>query len=57
MKILQDKFDYNNISVAEHIELFIKEGNDLKSAIKLVAKMRNVPKSEIYNDYHKIGRD
>lgn len=49
--------DYNNISVAEHIELFIKEGNDIKTAIKLVAKARNVPKSEIYNEYHKLGRD
>ena len=52
-----DKIEYNNISIAEHIELFIKEGNDLKSAIKLVAKERNVPKSEIYNEYHKLGRD
>ena len=39
--------DYNNITVAEHIELFVKEGNDIKTAIKLVAKERNVPKSEI----------
>lgn len=52
-----EKIDYNNISIAEHIELFIKEGNDLKNAIKLVAKERNVPKSEIYNEYHKLGRD
>lgn len=52
-----EKLDYNNISIAEHIELFIKEGNDLKNAIKLVAKERNVPKSEIYNEYHKLGRD
>lgn len=45
--------DYNKISIAEHIELFVKEGNDIKTAIKLVAKERNVPKSEIYNAYHK----
>ena len=49
--------DYNNVSIAEHIELFVKEGNDIKTAIKLVAKERNVTKSEIYNEYHKIGRD
>ena len=52
-----DKIDYNNISVAEHVELFIKEGHDIKTAIKLVAKERNVPKSEIYNAYHKIGSE
>lgn len=51
------KTDYNNISIAEHVELFVKEGNDIKNAIKLVAKERNVPKSDIYSEYHKIGRD
>ena len=52
-----ETIDYNKVSVAEHIELYIKEGNDIKSAIKLVAKERNVSKSEIYNEYHKLGRE
>ena len=47
----------NNITIAEHVELFVKEGNDIKTAIKLVAKERNVSKSEIYNAYHQIGSE
>ena len=50
-----ETLNYNNISLAEHIELFVKEGNDLKNAIKLVAKARNLPKSVVYNEYHKLG--
>ncbi len=52
-----EKQDYSSISIAEHIEMFVKEGNDLKTAMKLVAKERNVSKSEIYNLYHKKESD
>lgn len=47
---------YDKLSVIEHVNLFIKEGYDVKEAIKLVAKERNVPKSDIYNEYHKKGK-
>lgn len=41
-------FDYDNLSVKEHVNMYIEDGKDEKTAIKLVAKDRNVPKSEIY---------
>ena len=44
---------YENLSIVEHVNLFIKEGYDSKDAIKLVAKERNVSKSIVYNEYHK----
>lgn len=42
------KFDYDNLSVKEHVNMYMEDGNDEKRAIKLVAMDRNVPKSEIY---------
>ncbi|MBE6159477.1 MAG: 16S rRNA (cytidine(1402)-2'-O)-methyltransferase [Lactobacillales bacterium] len=44
---------YDNLTIAQHVNLYIKEGYDSKEAIKKVAKERNVPKSEIYNIYHR----
>jgi 16S rRNA (cytidine1402-2'-O)-methyltransferase len=43
------------ISVMEHVNLFLKEGYDIKEAIKLTAKERKLKKQEVYNIYHKIG--
>ena len=51
-----DCVDYTNISVVEHVTAYIKEGNSVNDAIKLVAKDRNVSKKEIYNVYHDIGK-
>lgn len=44
---------FDDLSIIEHVNLFIKEGYDVKEAIKLVSKERNLPKSEVYNEYHK----
>lgn len=51
-----DCVDYTSISVVEHVNAYIKEGNSVNDAIKLVAKDRNVSKKEIYNIYHDIGK-
>lgn len=51
-----DCVDYTNISVAEHVTAYIKEGNSVNDSIKLVAKDRNVAKKEIYNIYHNISK-
>lgn len=51
-----DCVDYTNISVIEHVNAYIKEGNSVNDAIKLVAKDRNVAKKEIYNIYHNISK-
>lgn len=48
--------DYTKISIIEHVNLYIKEGNSVNDSIKLVAKARNIAKKEIYNKYHNIGK-
>lgn len=45
---------YNNLTITEHVNLYIKEGKDSKEAIKIVAKERNLKKQDVYNEYHKI---
>lgn len=42
--------DYSNISVKEHVKMYMEDGITEKEAIKMVAKDRNVPKSEIYKE-------
>ena len=44
---------YDNLSIIEHVNLYIKEGYDVKAASKLVAKERKMTKSDVYNEYHK----
>ncbi len=48
----QDRVDYSELSVLEHIDLYIEDGLSEKDAIKKVAKERNVAKSIIYKEYH-----
>jgi len=45
--------DYKDLSILDHINIYLKEGKDSKEAIKLVAKDRNIPKKEVYNEYHR----
>lgn len=45
--------NYDNLSIAEHIEQFIADGCDPKDAIKKVAKSREISKSEVYKIYHR----
>ena len=47
---------FDNLTVIQHVNLYIKEGHDVKEAIKLVAKERSIPKSEVYDEYHNIKR-
>ena len=47
-----ETFDFTNLTVIEHVNLYIKEGKSTMDAIKLVAKDRNVKKQEIYDIYH-----
>lgn len=43
---------YSNLSIIEHVNLYIKEGYNSKDAIKLVAKERQLNKNEVYMEYH-----
>lgn len=43
---------YSNLTIVEHVNLYIKEGYNSKDAIKLVAKERQLNKNEVYIEYH-----
>lgn len=45
------KFDFNSMSILEHVNFYIKDGNTKNDAIKLVAKERGIPKSIVYKEY------
>lgn len=47
-----EKQDYSDLSILEHIELYLDDGISEKDAIKKVAKERNIAKSIIYKEYH-----
>ena len=44
--------DYSDLSVLEHVRLYLDDGITEKEAIKIVAKERNVAKSLVYKEYH-----
>lgn len=43
---------YDNLTIVEHVNLYIKEGLSTMDAIKKVAKDRNCKKQDIYDVYH-----
>ena len=44
---------YDNLTIIEHIHMYIKEGYDAKEAIKKVAHDRHISKNEVYQVYHR----
>lgn len=52
----KESVDYTKISIIDHVNAYIKSGNSVNDAIKLVAKDRGVAKKEIYNEYHGIKK-
>lgn len=44
---------YDNLTIIEHIHMYIKEGYSSKEAIKKVAHERNLAKNEVYQEYHR----
>lgn len=47
--------DFSNLTIVEHVNLYIKEGKSVMDSIKLVAKDRKLTKNEVYSSYHKGG--
>lgn len=47
---------FENISIIEHVNLYIKEGQTKNDSIKLVAKERRITKSDVYNAYVVKGK-
>lgn len=45
--------DWGDTTVKEHVDKYIEGGMTSKDAIKQVAADRNLPKREVYNEYHK----
>lgn len=45
----KNKQKWESMTIEEHMEYYISQGNDKKSAMKLVAKDRGVSKRDIYN--------
>lgn len=48
-----NQINYNDVDIKSHINFYLEQNYDLKTAMKLVAKDRKLSKSEIYNTYHK----
>ena len=44
----KEEVNYDDISIEEHVNLLIKEGNSEKDAIKEVAKLHKLNKNEVY---------
>lgn len=51
-----ENLEFNN-TVIEHVNELIELGLSSKEAIKEVAKIRNLKKSDVYNEYHTIKED
>ena len=47
---------FENLTINEHVNLYIDEGKSVMDAIKIVSKERNVKKSEVYNSYHNLEK-
>ncbi len=43
---------YDNLTIIEHVNLYIKEGLKTMDAIKKVSKDRNLNKNDVYREYH-----
>ena len=52
----KDINEYNNLTIIDHVNLYIEDGKSSMDAIKIVAKERGMKKSDIYNEYHNIEK-
>lgn len=52
----KEKNKYENLSIKEHVKLYIDDNNNLMDSIKIVAKERNMKKSDVYNIYHDLEK-
>ena len=49
----KEEIAFDDISIIEHVNMYIKNGMNSKEAIKKTAEDRNMKKSDIYNEYHR----
>ncbi|WP_368074742.1 hypothetical protein [uncultured Eubacterium sp.] len=50
---LEKRSKWENMSIAQHVDYYINQGNDKKEAMKMAAKDRGVSKRDIYNELMK----
>lgn len=48
----KDLIDYSDLSILDHVSIYLNDGMSEMEAIKMVANERGVPKSLIYKEYH-----
>ena len=48
----EDKIISTDMSIVDNVNMYIKSGMSSMDAIKMVAKERKIPKSEVYKEYH-----
>ena len=49
--------EFEHLTVTDHVKLLISQGLDKKEAIKEVAKLRNLQKRQVYNEYISMEED
>lgn len=47
---------YKNLTIKDHVNLYIEDGKSVMDAIKIVSKERGMKKSEVYDLYHDIEK-
>jgi 16S rRNA (cytidine1402-2'-O)-methyltransferase len=53
--VVEEKTVWENLSVKEHVEILMQDNDESsKEAIREVAKIRRLKKSEVYAEYHEI---
>lgn len=50
----KEEATFDNLTVVEHVNMYIKEGNAVNEAMKRVATDRNMKKQDIYKIYHEL---
>ena len=47
---------YKNLTIKDHVNIYLEEGKSIMDAIKIVAKERGIKKSEVYDTFHDIRK-
>lgn len=52
----KETIQYKNLTILEHVNLYIDDNKSVMDAIKIVARERGMKKSEVYDIYHNIEK-
>ena len=48
----QEQIQYDNLTILDHVQMYLEDGMSEKDAIKRVAKERDIAKGVVYQEYH-----